>query len=45
MGSFDATISVWVLSEDGYEMLGMLEGHESEVKCVSWSYVDESNSK
>ncbi|KAJ1502023.1 Cytosolic iron-sulfur protein assembly protein [Coelomomyces lativittatus] len=44
MASFDTTISIWqkdtLASEDGvwtYEYVGTLEGHEHEVKSVSWS--------
>lgn len=38
--SFDHTATVWRrVSEDGwaYEIEGVLDGHESEVKCVEWA--------
>lgn len=38
--SFDNTVSVWKapdnMAEDEWEVEGVLEGHESEVKCVEW---------
>jgi len=36
-GSFDSTISVYVNVEGEYSHLTKLEGHENEVKCVSWN--------
>lgn len=36
--SFDGTTSLWVQSDDtDFECVSTLEGHENEVKCVSWS--------
>ncbi|KAJ1920837.1 Cytosolic iron-sulfur protein assembly protein [Mycoemilia scoparia] len=36
--SFDGTTSIWEYDEyQGYECEATLEGHENEVKCVSWS--------
>ncbi|EDR26998.1 protein CIAO1, putative [Entamoeba dispar SAW760] len=34
--SFDSTVSLWELNEN--TIIGTLEGHESEVKCVDWSF-------
>lgn len=36
-GSFDSTISVWGKDLDGWSLLAVIEGHENEVKAVSWS--------
>ncbi len=47
--SFDATVSIWGLEdmndedededeEAEWPLLAVIEGHESEVKCVQWSY-------
>ena len=36
--SFDATTAIWEQGEDGELMcIATLEGHENEVKCVSWA--------
>ena len=37
IGSFDSVISVYHIVDGVYELLSSLEGHDSEVKCVSWS--------
>lgn len=34
-GSFDATVAVWEQSGDVWEQVGLLEGHENEVKGVA----------
>lgn len=36
-GSFDSTISVYISVGGDISHLTKLEGHENEVKCVSWS--------
>jgi WD40 repeat protein len=37
--SFDASIMIWKYADTSYEYISTLEGHESEVKCVSWCNV------
>lgn len=38
--SFDGTAAVWFQEMDNteFEQIAQLEGHENEVKSVSWSY-------
>lgn len=35
--SFDATINIWDCKTKDIECIATLEGHENEVKCVTWS--------
>ena len=35
--SFDATTAIWEKQDGEYECIATLEGHENEVKCVSWA--------
>lgn len=43
IGSFDASISVWVYNGESsdYEHISTLEGHEHEVKSLTWSPDDD----
>jgi len=36
VGSFDATISIWLRYANDYECIHELDGHESEVKGIAW---------
>lgn len=36
LASFDSTVSVWLCSDDVFDCVSVLEGHENEVKCVDW---------
>jgi WD40 repeat protein len=35
--SFDNTINIWKRKDNNFECIASLEGHENEVKSVSWS--------
>lgn len=37
MGSYDSTISIYDFSDNNFNCINLLEGHESEVKDVAWS--------
>ncbi|KAJ2893049.1 Cytosolic iron-sulfur protein assembly protein [Coemansia aciculifera] len=35
--SFDGTTAIWEKTDDSYECVATLEGHENEAKCVAWA--------
>lgn len=37
-GGFDSIIGIWRIDEGKLKLVQKLEGHDFEVKCVSWSY-------
>lgn len=37
-GSFDSIVIIWRIDEGKFKLIQKLEGHDSEIKSVNWSF-------